>query len=1102
MAFNLFHQFERVTETLAHPAAQDFYRLLERLSQAARTATPDWATYPTFVDYAAICFWAIRKLEYSFVAAAFSSFEEDQQVKRPLAVLDVGCGVVPLCNWMSRRGHHVTAIDPLAADIAFAVTNDLNAFYQSQVNYQVASGEQLPFPDASFDIVTCVSVLEHLAPGNDRLTLYEIARVLKPEGRLLITFDVAPSPATEADDWPTHLRKYAYPFSPEPARRLIDHISDFFQIAPTDLPPEFDALTWDQVHDFWRSAQSHDGRAEPVREYLALGGALKCRQLSPSARPALSLSPNELSTAYREGQQALQQQLSFYQFHAAERLRQLDNYSTQFKQITAQLAESEADRTARLEVIQAQVQQIGHLNNLQQRWAEIEAERSSHFAALEQKEQQLIGVQAQLGETQDKNAELETALTTHLADIQAQARQIQDLKAHLSELKQGYADKEVLLDEARTNVAELQERNTVLEMSQDELGNLRWELDIVLHDHERLSASIGKWSNRSLEQSPLLKELQANYSVIAEERNQGFEETSGERKPLALEENASGVPVGLIASPGTEQLRYAVQQRQKSAVMYPPANSPRFPGKIIANPAPAAPKIKAVLKCVVVDLTLILPGNESGGLKVFALELIRQLSRLAPDLTLKLLTYEGNHEELAWLDSANVKRICVGKQIVPPNPSSLLCELQADLLFCPYIIPLFLDPKVPTVCCVADVQYIYYPQFFDQQNLYWRDYFFRESCRWSQRIVTLSEHARRTILENSGFSPERVTAIHIPLSNKLEEVPSYRASEIISRWELENNHFLLYPSNFWEHKNHQTLFTAFETYLCRHPKSSLSLVCTGADVDRMRQLKQDVREKGLEGKVIFPGYVTKEELAALMQSCRALIFPSLYEGFGMPVLEAMNLGKPVLCSNATSLPEVVGDAAIFFNPQEPNEIADAIEQLETDSSLAPSLVQRGYNRVAQFGGLTETAEKYLRMFSEVVNEERYLANAVRGIYTDGWICDRIIVSYSPGEDLRHFELVVSVPTWLPAPSLTITLTLNGDGDGQIYQIGKGEMAGIYQMLSPEGGFLELWFSPAIQPGLFNGGTDDRVLSGQAVSCRIIDSSGTVDLLSIVDWQKG
>src|SRR4030095_15927811 len=151
--------------------------------------------------------------------------------------------------------------------------NDINSFYGSNVQYERATGENLPFAEASFHVVTCVSVLEHVPPGNDRLLMWEAARVLKPGGRLIVTFDVAPvRPPSEGETpWPDHLPRFEQPFTVKSIRRILESLGGYFLVSPNDSLVGLEQLPWDDVHDFWRAAQVHDEREEPIREYLAIG---------------------------------------------------------------------------------------------------------------------------------------------------------------------------------------------------------------------------------------------------------------------------------------------------------------------------------------------------------------------------------------------------------------------------------------------------------------------------------------------------------------------------------------------------------------------------------------------------------------------------------------------------------------------------------------------------------------------------------------------------------------------------------------------------------------------------------------------------------------
>jgi glycosyltransferase involved in cell wall biosynthesis/SAM-dependent methyltransferase len=337
----IFHKPADVPVATRGEAARSFYAMLEDMRFAAADPAQEWASYTTFKDYAKICFWAIRKLEYSFIAEQFAALETAAQ--RPLRVLDVGCGIVPLNNWMSASGHEVVALDPLFPDVQFLVQNDLNAFYGSNVHYLNTLGEGLPFPTGYFDVVFSASVLEHTTPGNDRIILNEIARVIKPSGTLLITFDVSPlHPILEGEQLlPSDMRYFGYPFHPLAVRRLFEWLSRFYKVTVGDISPVLDELTWDTVHDFWRTMQEYDGRETPLREYLALGAVLTRNERS------FQIPQDEIICAYREGQTSLEQQLSFYRYHADHRLTVIQTLEKSIQKQEALLVERDAELIAR-----------------------------------------------------------------------------------------------------------------------------------------------------------------------------------------------------------------------------------------------------------------------------------------------------------------------------------------------------------------------------------------------------------------------------------------------------------------------------------------------------------------------------------------------------------------------------------------------------------------------------------------------------------------------------------------------------------------------------------------------------------------------------------
>jgi len=311
--FILFKDIQQVSPIFDQVAAQDLYGFMSRMRRAALENSYSWSGYGTLQQYASVCFWAMRKMEYGFVANHFDVLEK--QLNRPLRILDAGCGVVPLNNWLASRGHQVIAFDPLRPDIEFLVKNNLNDFYETDVRYLTAKGEHLPFPSQWFDVVTFVSVLEHTIPGNDQLIMNEFARVLRPNGHLFMTFDVTPPRPTQEgeDERFQHLRRYGYPFTPESAQKIIGSLKSFFMVNVVDIPPELYDLQWEDVHTFWRSTQIDDNREQEKREYLAMGVAIQRNQQSYHS------TNDDVLSAYRNGQTALEEQLNFYHYHAENR---------------------------------------------------------------------------------------------------------------------------------------------------------------------------------------------------------------------------------------------------------------------------------------------------------------------------------------------------------------------------------------------------------------------------------------------------------------------------------------------------------------------------------------------------------------------------------------------------------------------------------------------------------------------------------------------------------------------------------------------------------------------------------------------------------------
>lgn len=424
-------------------------------------------------------------------------------------------------------------------------------------------------------------------------------------------------------------------------------------------------------------------------------------------------------------------------------------------------------------------------------------------------------------------------------------------------------------------------------------------------------------------------------------------------------------------------------------------------------------------KKIAIDFTPMLPGGDNGGGKLMALELVRALADLLPLTSFVLFTAESSHAELDELENKypNIQRTCVwhsnihtdpsitvpspqlawskdifidrlktlAQQVISPTlkkrikhwrwvkkltarSTNLLHEMKADLLFCPFTAPFYADGLIPTVSVIYDLQYRAYPQFFTPDELIEREENFQMACQKADYVITISEFVWKAIVEASSLSPERVITIPIGLLRTPKRFDNNNSdSRLLEKYGLNQGKYILYPANFWQHKNHTMLLTAFGMYRKAQPNSQLKLLCIGAPGPSAETFCDTVLGMRLVDWVIYPGYVTSDEYDILLRSAFAMIFPSLYEGFGIPVLEAMSAGLPVLCSKVTSLPEVGGNAVLYFDPLQPAQIAETLIQLLEETGLRESLITRGKQRSLQFEGSNRMARQYANVFAKTLN---------------------------------------------------------------------------------------------------------------------------------------
>lgn len=233
--------------------------------------------------------------------------------------------------------------------------------------------------------------------------------------------------------------------------------------------------------------------------------------------------------------------------------------------------------------------------------------------------------------------------------------------------------------------------------------------------------------------------------------------------------------------------------------------------------------------------------------------------------------------------------------------------------------------------------------------------------REAGKIIAISESTKRDAVRLYGIPEEKVEVTHLAVDARFRPADAGAVAMVRERHRLPER-FLLYVGTIEPRKNLPVLLDALKILAERG--RGVPLVVAGAKGWMYEEFFRKVRKTGLEGNVLFTGYIPDEDLPGLYSAAEAFLFPSLYEGFGFPVLEAMACGTPVVCSNTSSLPEVAGKAAILLSPEAPGDWADTIQGILDSGTLRERMRQEGFRRASLFSWektARETWKVYRRM---------------------------------------------------------------------------------------------------------------------------------------------
>ncbi|HEY6766463.1 MAG TPA: glycosyltransferase family 1 protein [Candidatus Sulfotelmatobacter sp.] len=287
-----------------------------------------------------------------------------------------------------------------------------------------------------------------------------------------------------------------------------------------------------------------------------------------------------------------------------------------------------------------------------------------------------------------------------------------------------------------------------------------------------------------------------------------------------------------------------------------------------------------------------------------------------------------------------------------------------DLLHAQFIVPPFLRCK--TVTTIPDIAYEHYPDFFPARQRAWLKTLVRESAKRADHIITVSEHSKRDLIQTYGLGEEKITVTYEGAGDEFVPSDREKAKELLARKYRIDGDFVLYLGRLQARKNLMRLVNAYARF--RAAGFPHKLVLAGREDSLFQPVLSRIRQLKLENDVLLPGYVTARDVPAFYNAAEVFVYPSLYEGFGLPLAEAMACGSPVVTSRGSSLEEVAGDAAVLVDPLDEISIADGLKQVLSDPELRARLGQAGLRRSRQFS-FGEAARQTIGVYERVMGAQ-------------------------------------------------------------------------------------------------------------------------------------
>lgn len=279
-----------------------------------------------------------------------------------------------------------------------------------------------------------------------------------------------------------------------------------------------------------------------------------------------------------------------------------------------------------------------------------------------------------------------------------------------------------------------------------------------------------------------------------------------------------------------------------------------------------------------------------------------------------------------------------------------------DIFFSPaHYIPRF--SPVPLIVTIHDLSYFYFPDEFLKKDLYQLTNWTKYAVEKAKRVISVSNTTKKDIIKFYQSPEEKIEVIYNGYERKNSKLANFAPRK------LNNKEYILYVGTLQPRKNIETLFSAFKKFSDLNPR--FKLIIAGKKGWLYERIFEKAKNLQLDKKIKFVGYVSDENLTTLYKNAFCFVLPSLYEGFGIPILEAMSFSCPVISSFASSLPEVGADACLYFDPKSADDLLDKLIELKENKNMRAELIQKGKKRIQMFSWRT-CAEKTLKVITSSI----------------------------------------------------------------------------------------------------------------------------------------